>query len=271
MVLESERRSLAAHLRPAWRPRSRYEDLSLVVMLARLERDWLAGGAMPWGAAPRTRLEADIDQLGDALERLGRWLSERAVAEAEGRARGRLAVITTGLGGPGPLAPTAVRAIPWVPPPDTPRFGLPSRPRAVAAAALLTLCAAAGALLIAGSEQGSGPGSAGRSPGLAALGESQRATNVQARRGSGQGRRGPDRPGDSQARSSARAGSQGSARSTSTVSEPVSAPPVPSPVAEPVAAPQPAPTPAPAGSPSSFTASQAKGAGGCPPEFGYEC
>src|SRR5687767_3456492 len=87
LLLEGERRSVAAHLRPAWRPRGRYEDLNLVIMLARLERDWLgqrlADWAMPWGAAPRTKLEADIDHTADALKRLGRWLPTQTIAKAE--------------------------------------------------------------------------------------------------------------------------------------------------------------------------------------------
>ena len=125
--------------------------------------------------------------------------------------------------------------------------------------------------LLAGTEQGSGPDSIRGAGGGSGLGENQHATNVQVHGGSGQGRRGPDRSGNRKARSNARASSQGSARSTSVASEPVPAPPEPPPVAEPVAAPQPAPAPVPASSPSSSTSSQAKGAGGCPPEFGYEC
>jgi hypothetical protein len=291
LLLEGERRSLAGHLRPLWRPRRRYEDLSLVIMLARLERDWLsqpwpdpvgadrhgahrhqpasrlAGWAMPWGAAPRAKLEADIDHMGDALKGLDRWLPRRTVAEAERGARRRLAIITTGLQEPGPRAWTAVPAPPQGPAPHRPRFEAPSRRRAAAVAALLLL--GAGAFLLAGTEQGSGPDSIRRAGGGAGVGENQHATNVQIPGGSEQGRRGPDRPGNRKARSNARASSQGSARNTAVASEPVPAPPEPPPVAEPVAAPQPAPAPVPASSPS--TSSQAKGAGGCPPEFGYEC
>ena len=39
LLLDGERRSLTAELRPLWRLKRRYEDLSLVMMLARLERD----------------------------------------------------------------------------------------------------------------------------------------------------------------------------------------------------------------------------------------
>lgn len=277
LLLEGERGSLAAHLRPAWRPRGRYEDLSLVIMLARLERDWLsqsgrrlAGWAMPWGTAPRTKLEADITHMGDALERLGRWLPKRTVAKAERGARRRLAVVATGLQEPGPRAWPAVPAPSQGPAPERPRFDAPSRRRVAAVAALLFLGVGAGAVLLAGTEQGGGPDSIRGAGGGSALGEIQHATNVQIHRGS-EGRLGPDRSGNRKARSNARASSQGSTRSTSVASEPVPAPSEPPPVAEPVAAPQPAPAPVPASPPSSSSSSQAKGAGGCPPEFGYEC
>ncbi len=293
LLLEDERRSLAAHLRPAWRPRGRYEDLSLVIMLARLERDWLsqsgprsvggdplgiqrnqprsrlAGWALPWGAAPRTKLEADIDHMGAALTRLGRWLPRRTVAKAERGAGRRLAIIATGLQEPGPRAWPAVPTPPQGPAPDRPRFPAPSRRRVATVAALLFL--GAGALLLAGTERGSGPDPIRGAGGGSGLGENQHATNVQVHGGSGQGRRDPDRSGNRKARSNAPASSQGSGRSTSVASEPAPAPPEPPPVAEPVAAPQPAPAPVPASAPSSSTSSQAKGAGGCPPEFGYEC
>lgn len=277
LLLEGERGSLAADLRPAWRPRGRYEDLSLVIMLARLERDWLsrsgprpAGWTMPWGTAPRTKLETDIVHMGDALERLGRWLPRRTVAKAERRARRRLAIIATGLQEPGPRAWPAVPAPPRAPAPEGPRFDAPSRRRVAAVAALLFLGAGAGAFLLAGTEQGGGPDSIRGAGGGSALAENQHATNVQIHGGS-EGRQGPDRSGNRKARSNARASSPGSARSTAVAAEPVPAPSEPPRVAEPVAAPQPAPAPVPASPPSSSTSSQAKGAGGCPPEFGYEC
>jgi hypothetical protein len=289
LVLEGERRWLAAHLRPPWRPRGRYEDLSLVIMLARLERDWLsrpprlvggeghsadrhqpgnrlAGWAMPWGAAPRTKLEADIDHLGDTQAKLGRWLPRRTVAVAEGTARLRLAVITAGLQEPGPRAWTAVPAAAPGPARTTPRFELPVRMWVTAAAALLLL--GAGGFLIAGSEQSSRPGSVGRPDAGAGMGGNQQATNIQTHGGSTQGRRVPDRPGNTTARSNTGAGSDG-AGSTPVASDAVPAPPEPPPVAEAVAPPQPAPAPEPASPPS--PSSQAKDAGGCPPEFGYEC
>lgn len=274
LLVEAERRSLAAQLRPAWRPSRRYEDLSLVIMLARLECDWLslAAWAMSWGAAPRMRLEADIAQMADALKRLGRWLPGGTVAKAERRARRRLAIIATGLTEPGLRAWTAVPAPPHGPALYGPSFEAPSRGRVAAVAAVAALLLlGAGAFLLAGTEQGSGPDSIPGAGGGSALGENQHATNFQVHGGSRQGRRGPDRSGNRGARSDARASSQGSAQSASVPSEPVPAPPEPAPVPEPVAAPQPAPAPVPASSPSSPTSSQAKGAGGCPPEFGYEC
>ena len=288
LLLEGERRSLAAHLRPAWRPRGRYEDLSLVIMLARLERDWLsqsrprpgalavtrsrlAGWAMPWGAAPRTKLETDIVHMGDALKRLGRWLPRRTVAKAERRARRRLAIIATGLQEPGPRAWPAVPASPQGPAPEGPRFDAPSRRRVAAVAALLLLGVGAGAVAACRHRAGRRPGLHSRRGRWVGIGrESTRDQRPDSWR-IGAGRRGPDRSGNRKARSNARASSPGSARSTSVASEPAPAPSEPPPVAEPVAAPQPAPAPVPASSPSSSTSSQAKGAGGCPPEFGYEC
>ena len=98
LLLDAERGSLTAQLRPSWRLSGRYEDLSLVMILARLERDWLSqprphpsGGdhlkghgdqpglwladwAKPWGAAARMKLDADIGRVDGALRRLGRWL-----------------------------------------------------------------------------------------------------------------------------------------------------------------------------------------------------
>ena len=295
LLLEGERRSLAAHLRPAWRPRGRYEDLSLVIMLARLERDWLsqsgprpvggdplgvqrnqprsrlAGWAMPWGAAPRTKLEADIDHMGDALKRLGRWLPRRTVAKAERGARRRLANIATGLQEPGPRAWPAVPAPPQGPAPDRPRFPAPSRRRVAAVAALLFLGAAPAPFCLPAPS-----GAAARTPFAARAvgrGWARISTRPTSRFMEDRGRGAEIRTGRATGRSGAtpRAGSQGSARSTSVASEPAPAPPEPAPVAEPVAAPQPTPAPVPASAPSSSTSSQAKGAGGCPPEFGYEC
>ncbi len=114
--------SSAAQLCPPWRPRGRYEDLSLALMLARLERDWLsqsgrrlAGWAMPWGAAPRAKLEADIGHLDGALKRLGRWLPRRSIAMAECNARQRVAAITVELGELDPRARAALAAVPQGP------------------------------------------------------------------------------------------------------------------------------------------------------------
>ena len=177
LLLEGKRRSLAAELRPLWRLKGRYEDLSLVMMLARLQRDCLSqprsrldGGvhlqgdgdqpaprladwAQPWGAAPRMKLETDLGHVDGALRGLGRWLSARTVAKAQDRARERLEAITANLG---------VRdwARAWAPRPQGEATTARDRaaPTRVAAIAGLSLLAAgAGAFLLL-SDTGGGPG-----------------------------------------------------------------------------------------------------------------
>lgn len=271
LLLEDERRSLAAQLRPPWRPSGRYEDLSLVVMLARLERDWLgqrlADWARPWGTAPRTKLEAEIDHLGKALRRIGRWLPTRMLARADGRARDRAAAIATKLEEPGVWGSASEG-----PAPTAPRLGPPSRTRVALIAGLCLLAAGLGAVVLAAPQRGDAPDSAGLGP-AAGAGRDPGSPEVHIPRGSGQGGPGrgqlASRPGRAKTQSSARA--QRSAQSALAVPEAAPAPHVPAPAAQPVAAPQPAPGPVPAGSPSSSASSQAKGGGGCPPEFGYEC
>src|SRR6266511_3665108 len=169
LLLDWERRSLTAQLRPSWRLRGRYEDLSLVMMLARLERDWLsqpkphlsgsdhpkghgdqpghwlADWAKAWGAAPRMKLDADIGRVDRALKGLGRWLSGRMVAKAEGRARVRLEAITTEMEGRDPQARAQA---PHRAASKTRGFERPSHTRAAAIAGLLLLAAGAGAFLV---------------------------------------------------------------------------------------------------------------------------
>lgn len=293
--LDGERRELAAQLCAPWRPRGRYEDLSLALMLARLERDWLSqpgphrsGGAhpsgrgeqpgrrladwaMPWGAAPRAKLEADIGHLDGALKRLGRWLPRRSIAMAECNARQRVAAITAQLGELDPRARAALAAVPQGPATDPLPFERPSRTRVAAIAGLFLLAVGAGAFLLA-ARTGSGPGDSFARPGAAARVQPHPgARDLPAVSRSGRPTQGPDesasRPGNR--RGSARASSQGSAQSAPIASEPAPPAPEPAPVAQPVAVPQPAP--APPSSSSSSAPSPAKGAGGCPPEFGYEC
>jgi hypothetical protein len=294
-LLEVERRSLIAHLCPLWRPRGRYEDLSLVMMLARFQRDWLsqeeprlegvgheranvdrpgdrlADWALPWGVPPRVRLEAHIDRVESALNKLGRWLPRRTVAKAEGRARQRMTAITTQLKRrdlqADAAAATAARGQATV------TLGLerPSHARAAAIAGLSLLAAGLSAFLLA-SHPG-GPDSAGRQGAAAGAGGPPHAINVpiQGR----QGARGPHQseahPGQPRTRVSARASTQGSTASAPVASDLAPQVPEQAPVVQPVAAPEPAPAPARPSPSSSSTSSVAKSAGGCPPEFGWEC
>ena len=292
--LDSKRRELAAQLCPRWRPRGRYEDLSLVMMLTRFERDWLSqpephrsgGGdpsgreeqtghrladwAMPWGAASRMKLEAEMRHVAGALKRLGRWLPGRSVAMAEWGALHRLAAITGELGGLDPRARAAVAAVPVGAATDALRVERPSRRRVAAIAGLFVLVVGAGAFLLA-SRTGGGPGDSVDRPGAAARVQQQPgADDLPVARGSGQRARGPEdsasRP--SHSRHSAQAGSEGSAQSAPLAPEPAAPAPEPAPVVQPVAVPEPAPA---SPSPSPRPAPEAKSTAGCPPEFGYEC
>jgi hypothetical protein len=298
LLLDSERRSLAAQRRPSWRLRGRYEDLSLVMMLARLEREWLsqpkphllrgdhpkghgyqpenrlADWAKPWGAAPRIKLDADIGWIDGALKGLRRWLSGRTVAKAEGRARERLEAITTSLQEQGPQEPRP--AVAQGAATKTLRFGRPMRTRAAAIAGLFLLAAGAGALLLA-FHSGSGPSdSVGRRGDVAGVRQHPGALDAQIQRGARQRSRSAGRsaspPAHRKTQGSVRARSQGAGQSAPVASE--IAPPAPEPalVPETTDAPQPAPALAPPSSPPT-TPSQAKSEarGGCPPEFGYEC
>jgi len=311
LSLEREHRLHAAALRPWWRLRGRYEDLSLVIMLARLERDCLAqprphpsgsdpsgqggepgGGlaewAKPWGAAPWVRLDAEIGRFDRARQRTRRWLSGRAAAQGETRARERLGTITTELEERDPKEPAAFVAKPEERDPKEPAavvaetgatksrgFERPERIRVAAVGALFSVIVGVGVFLFA-SHTGSGPeGSSGDRDAMAGVSQHLWPPDVHVRgeagpRSRGEGQLGPlSHPGN---QGSGRAGPETAGRRTPATSEaaPVSsatAPPEP-PVPQPTAQPQPVAAPA---APSS-TSSQAKStAAGCPPEFGYEC
>lgn len=303
LLLDAERRSLAAQVRPSWRLSGRYEDLSLVMILARLERDWLSqprpdlsggdhpkghGGqpgprladwAKPWGAAPRIKLDADIGRVEGALNGIGRWLPAGTAAKAEGRARDRLEAITAEVEERDPQARAAADASQGG---ATKRRGFkrPSRTPVAAIAGFLLLVAGAGAFLLA-SHPGSGPGdSVGRQGAVAGVRQHPGTLDTRIRGGSGQPSQGArpsaSPPGHPGAKGSARARPPGAGQDAPVASETVPPAPEPPPVSQPVAAPQPAPAsqPAPAPAQPSSTSSQAKsagGGGGCPPEFGYEC
>ena len=298
LLLDRERGSLTAKLRPLWRLRGSYEDLSFVMMLARWERDWLsqprphlsgdvhpnshgdqpgrrlADWAKAWGAAPLTKLDADIARLDGALQGLGRWLPARTVAKAEARARERLEAITTEVEGRDPQARSQAADAAHGAASKTRDFERPSHIRVATIAGFILLAAGAGAFLLA-SGTGSGPGDSVSRPGRAVEGVRQHPGALDAHiEGSGQRGGGADQsaspPGHPGTQGTAGVSSQGTGQSTPVASEIAPPAPEPAPVAQPVAAPQPAPAPA----PPSSTSSQAKSAGGggdCPPEFGYEC
>ena len=298
LLLDGERRSLTDELRPWWRLRGRYEDLSLVMILTRLERDWLSqprphpsGGdhpkgrgdqpgqwladwAKPWGAALRMKLDLDIPRVDGALKRLGRWLSRRSVAKAEGRARERLEAITTDVQEGDPQASAEAADAAHGAATKTRGFERSSHTRLAAIAGLLLLAAGAGAFLLA-SHTGSGPWDSVSRPGAVdGVRQHPGALDAHIQGGSGQRSRRAAQfaipPGHPGTQGSAQARSRGAGQSAPVASEIAPPAPEPAPVAQPAAAPQPAPAPA----PSSSTSSQAKcagGGGGCPPEFGYEC
>jgi hypothetical protein len=298
LLLDGERRSLTDELRPWWRLRGRYEDLSLVMILTRLERDWLSqprphpsGGdhpkgrgdqpgqwladwAKPWGAALRMKLDLDIPRVDGALKRLGRWLSRRSVAKAEGRARERLEAITTDVEERDPQARAEAAAAAHGAATKSRGLESPSHTRLAAIAGLLLLAVGAGAFLLA-SHTGSGPSdSVSRQGAVNGVRQHPGALDAHIQEGSGQRSRGAGQsaspPGHPGTQGSAQASSQGAGQSAPVASETAPPAPEPAPVPQPAAAPQPAPAPA----PPSSTSSQAKSAGGgagCPPEFGYEC
>jgi hypothetical protein len=162
LLLDRERASLRARRRAPWRPLGRYEDLCVVSMLTRLERDWLfqpsprpprgdpsrrgepfgrgvADWAKPWRLSPLTTLEADARRLEGARRRCGKWLSPLGMAEGERRARERLERITSQLEARHPPPPVTASGGPdgWAEKPGV--FASHSRFRMAAIAGLLLL------------------------------------------------------------------------------------------------------------------------------------
>ena len=314
LSLEREHRLHAAALRPWWRLRGRYEDLSLVILLARLERDCLAQPrphpsgsdpsgqghepghglaewAKPWGAAPWVRLDAEIGRFDRARQRIRRWLSGPAVVKAEARARERLATITTELEEGDPKEPAAVVAKTGAAEsrgferPARTRFAAigalllrPTRIRVAAIGALLSISVGVGVFLFA-SLTGSGPeDSTGDRGAVAGVSQHPGPPDAHVRGGiggPGQGEGQAGSPSHSGTHRSGPARPQGAGQGTPVTSEiaPSSSETAP-PGAEPAPVPQPTlqPQPVAAPAPPSSTSSHAKStAGGCPPEFGYEC
>jgi hypothetical protein len=117
LVLEEHRETLAARLRRRVRVRRRYEDLCLVKMVTRLQRDYLSqptpgakpslGGtdveygiadwARPWGPTFLLQFQADLHVFDLKLKKSRRWLSAATQRKAEAWAAERFASITAGM------------------------------------------------------------------------------------------------------------------------------------------------------------------------------
>jgi helix-hairpin-helix protein len=115
--LEADRESLAAQLGRRLRVRRRYEDLRLVKMVTRLQRDFLGqptpgakppvGGtnveygiadwARPWGPTFLLQFQTDLNSFDLKLRSARRWLSAAAQRKADARAAERFASITAGM------------------------------------------------------------------------------------------------------------------------------------------------------------------------------
>ncbi len=215
LLLDRERASLKARLRAWWHPLGRYEDLCLITMLTRLERDWLtqptprlrgsdrqgdgdmigrgvAEWAGPWRLAPMTGLDVDARRFERALGRWGRWLSPPVVADAQRSARERLERIRSELeeGDQGqavvPVVATDRRGK------KTRMITAPSRIRMAAAVGVFFAAAVAVGLLVA-SHTGSGPGTSTTSAGVeggVSDGPAVLGVGTQGRRATGGGRAG---------------------------------------------------------------------------------
>jgi hypothetical protein len=117
LSLEAHRESLGAQLWRRVRVRRRYEDLCLVKMVTRLERDYLsqpgpgfkrsgdslgqeygvAEWARPWGPTFLLQFQADLNVFDRKLKSARRWLSAATQRQAEARAARRFASITSGM------------------------------------------------------------------------------------------------------------------------------------------------------------------------------
>ena len=114
LLLESNRKALAARLRRQSRLRRRYEDLCLAKMVTRLQRDYLrqpapgaepspdgtgaeygiADWARPWGATFLLKFQADLKVLDLNLKSARRWLSGHSRRKVEAQAAEHFASIT---------------------------------------------------------------------------------------------------------------------------------------------------------------------------------
>jgi hypothetical protein len=132
LLLESHRESLAARAPHRMRPRTRYEDLCLVKMMTRLQRDYLSqptmGGkptgvdageaeaaehrvadwARPWGPSCLLQLQADLHLFDREIKSARRWLSAGSQRRAEAGAGERFAEIMARVGSDMKVAEFAV-------------------------------------------------------------------------------------------------------------------------------------------------------------------
>jgi len=117
LLLEGHREALDSQLRRRVRVRRRYEDLCLIKMVTRLERDYLtqpspgagvspgvvraapgiADWASPWGTTFLLQFQADLNVFDVRLKSSRRWLSATTQSRAEARAAERFASITAGM------------------------------------------------------------------------------------------------------------------------------------------------------------------------------
>jgi hypothetical protein len=307
LVLAEHRQSLQAKLRHHGHVKSRYEDLFLVTLLARLERDWLtqplapsheshgliagderrpysgvAEWAQPWGVPFLATLQADLYHLEDSVNRLGNWLPPRPRMAAEHRARERLERITAELGEGHERGP-AVEARAGEEAGETEGGSAgpsPMRVGAIAATVVATAGVLASLVFVAPNSDNDARHSVGASRGTEAPRPplTVHAAEAQhARKGSGT--RGARHEARSKRGQRTEAGQPGTpatpqeAAQSVPVSEDVSAPaPAPTQVAATAPPPSSEPvTPAPSPAPSQGQGVASKATGGCPPEFGFEC
>ena len=116
LLLEAHREYLAARVRRL-RVRRRYEDLCLVKMVTRLQRDYLrqpapgakpsaaglgaeygiADWARPWGPTFLLQFQADLNVFDGKLRSSRKWLSTTTQRKAKARAAERFASLTAGM------------------------------------------------------------------------------------------------------------------------------------------------------------------------------
>jgi Helix-hairpin-helix motif len=117
LLLETHREELGVQVRRRVRVQRRYEDLCLIKMVTRLERDYLtqplpgagaspgvvrsaygiADWAKPWGQTFLLQFQADLNVFDTKLKSSRRWLSAATQGRAEALAAERFASITAGM------------------------------------------------------------------------------------------------------------------------------------------------------------------------------